>query len=101
MTYPTEITEEIMQKNAHITDESIEKDIAITQAEIETMQQQAEGYRLIADANPSSRDGGSKMAYFRQKAAEQGVVERREFVAFLEALLKARQETGVRKDETV
>ena len=93
MTYPTEITKEILQKNAHITDGHIQKDIADTQAEIATMQQQAKGYRLIADANPSSPDG--KMAYFRQTAAEHGIVERRGFVTFLEALLKVRQETAV------
>jgi hypothetical protein len=93
MTYPTEITEEILQKNAHITDEHIQKDIADTQAEVATMQQQAEGYRLIANANPSSPDG--KMAYFRQTAAEHGIAARQTFIAFLEALLKARRETAV------
>ncbi|MCB1714788.1 MAG: hypothetical protein KDK05_06605 [Candidatus Competibacteraceae bacterium] len=99
MTYPSEITEEVLQKNAHITDEEIQRDIDDTRAEIVSLEQQSEGYQLIADANPSSPDG--KMAYFRQIGAEQGITKRRAFVVFLEALLKARQETTMEEPNEI
>ena len=43
MTYPSEITEEVLQKNAHITDEEIQRDIDDIRAAIVSLQQQSEG----------------------------------------------------------
>lgn len=88
MKYPDIITPNILQENSHLPDSEVEADIKDTEMEIEKMTMEMNGYRLIAEADRGMAEG--KMAAFRQSAREQGISERREFVAFLRRLLEAR-----------
>ncbi len=86
---PEAITDEVLQRTAHIPDSEVEQDIVDTETEIAGLAYLAEGYRLIAEANAGNPEG--KMAAFRQSAAEIGAKERGEFVQFLRRLQQARQ----------
>ena len=68
-------------KNDHIPTSEILKDIADTQAEINQMEREEKGYRQIGD----------RMSIFRADARVSGIAERREFIAKLEDILKARE----------
>lgn len=92
MSYPAIITEKELQDTELIANDVIQKDIQDTKSEIAWMELEAEGYHKIADAKKGMPDG--KMAYFRATATDDGIKERKEFVAFLEKLLVARKEQG-------
>lgn len=86
--YPTEITEATLAKNAHISDEQIQKDIRDTEAEILSFTALQDGERIAAANLPDP--GERRMADFRASVRPQQIEERREFVAFLTAILAAR-----------
>jgi hypothetical protein len=86
--YPTEISEATLAKNAHISDETIRRDIADTEAEILGFTALQEGERIAAANLPDP--GERRMADFRASVRPQQIAERQEFVAFLTLLLEAR-----------
>jgi excinuclease UvrABC helicase subunit UvrB len=69
-----------VDRNAHIPTEEIERDIADTEYEIETMQREEAGYRLVGD----------KLSVYRADARRDGIKRRQEFIAKLRELLKSR-----------
>jgi hypothetical protein len=83
------VTQKTLDNNAHISNEEIARDIAETNKEIENMEIAIKGHKLIASA---SQDALSRMAHFRVDGNQAGVDKRKEFVVFLEALVKARKE---------
>lgn len=86
--YPTEITAAVLAKNAHISDETIRRDIADTEAEVAnfTALLEVEQAASINLPDPHAR----RMAAFRAGARPSQIEERREFIAFLKAILAAR-----------
>jgi len=89
--YPDIITDNILEQNKHITDETIKGDIEDTLAEISVEEVKAESNEAIF--NKPRDPGERKMAAFRMDAARNAVERRRNFVLFLERLLAARQST--------
>lgn len=77
------MTEEssLLARNAHIPTDEIERDIAETEYEIETMTREMEGYRLMTH---------DRMAQFRADARCSGIANRRAFVEKLKRLLNLR-----------
>ena len=61
--YPTEITLEILEKNADITTDEIIKDIKDTEVEIINLEKEVEGYKRIAEATRGTTE--SRIALFR------------------------------------
>jgi len=86
--YPTEITTEVLEKNANITTDEIIKDIKDTELEIINLKKEIEGHKLIAE---STRGSESRMASFRRDTKQSGLNERCEFVQFLQTLLQERK----------
>jgi hypothetical protein len=82
------ISQDTLDKNAHISNEEIERDILDTQREISELTTQIEGYEKLSEAGP---DHERKMAYFRRDGAINGVRERERFIEKLQALLNARK----------
>lgn len=69
------------ERNTHIPTNEIERDIADTRREVEQMEREVEGYRLIGD----------KMSLFRADARLSGIKQRQEFIEKLEAILQVRE----------
>lgn len=86
--YPQEITPTMLAGLANISDDTVARDIRDTEQEIVTLEKEIEGYRLIAEANPSTPRG--KMADFHATSATLRAEERTEFVGFLKRLQEAR-----------
>ena len=59
----------------------IEQDIRDTEAEIQTMQREVEGFRLIGD----------RLSHFKADARQDGIREREAFIAKLKIILSERQ----------
>ncbi len=95
--YPLTITDELLSKNTHISNDQIRQDIKETEIEIHSLEKEIEGYRLIAEARRGQPDG--KMAQFRSDGKRQGLLERKDFVIFLQKFLVARVITEGEKDE--
>ena len=76
--------DDVLARNAHISDEEVLQDIIDTQREISRMQREISGLEMIGD----------RMSHFRADARRSGIRERQEFIAKLEALLKARKENA-------
>jgi hypothetical protein len=72
----------LAERNKDIPTEVIEQDILDTEREIETMEREAAGYRLIGD----------RMSYFRATARENGIEERKAFIKKLQTILSIRKE---------
>jgi len=88
------ITKEDLEKLSHISDGEVKNDIEDTLAEIGQEERKAEAQEILFnnETDPMRR----KMAAFRRDAALDAVKRRKEFVMFLERLLKAREKTGER-----
>ena len=82
MKYPTKITDEMLAKSSHISDEDIEKDIEDTMSEID---------QLLAEYN-LYRETTDRMESFRQLSRLDGVQQRQDFVNFLTAIMDKRKE---------
>jgi hypothetical protein len=93
--YPKEITSDVLEKLANISDDVIAEDIRDTQAELHRLSRELEGHRLIAEANLGSPAG--RMAHFMISGKEREVAKREAFVAFLESVQQARSQSA--KDE--
>lgn len=74
------LTQQQVDRNAHIPTSEIERDISDTEAEIATMRREIEGFRLLGD----------RWSDMRARARETGIEEREAFIAQLRALLTAR-----------
>lgn len=70
----------IAEQNKNIPTDEIKQDILDTQAEIEQMEREIKGFRLIGD----------RMSNFRADAREGGIKSRKEFIEKLEAILEVR-----------
>jgi len=88
--YPTEITEEVLAKASHISDEELERDIFDTRAELHAIKRKAAAYAELADAqaDPMKR----RMSHFRATAGKQSAVRCEKFLTFMEALEAKRKE---------
>lgn len=82
---------EIAERNAHIPDEEILKDIADTEAEILQMEREAEHYSQTPYSAPTAR-----LDHMRAEARRSGIKERQELVGKLRAILDYRQESRER-----
>ena len=71
----------VIDKNAHISDEEIKRDIADTYDDINRWKREIEGYRLIGD----------RMSHFRADARVSYIKEAREFIDKLSGLLANRK----------
>lgn len=80
--YPTKITDEMLAKSSHISDEAIEKDIEDTMSEIDQLLAEYNLYRKTTD----------RMESFRQLSRLDGVQQRQDFVNFLTAIMDKRKE---------
>lgn len=89
--YPTVITAETLEINAHISDALIAQDIVDTQAEVTQLESEMEGYALIAKAQIGTATG--KMAAFWREGKQIWIEELCEFIQFLEALQAKRVST--------
>ena len=74
------MTQESLDRNAHISDDEIRRDIADTRAEIAQMEREITGLELIGD----------RMSDFRAAARREGIRNRYKFIAQLRELLAAR-----------
>ena len=66
--------------NDHISTEEIEQDIADTWAEINTMEREEKGFRIVGD----------RWSVMRADGRLTGIAERKEFIEKLENILKER-----------
>jgi len=71
----------IADKNSDIPTEDIENDIADTQAEIQVMEREIKGFRLLGD----------RWSMMRADSRETGIKERKDFIEKLEAILEVRE----------
>ena len=88
--YPDVITPEILEKTAHKTDDQIQKDIDDTLKEIDDNVDIASAYDIIA--NKSEFPHEQRIVEMKALNIRYRNQERRDFVAFLEKLQKARAE---------
>jgi hypothetical protein len=86
MSKPTD--QQLLKRNAHISDEEIRQDIADTQREIDDLSRQ-QSYRRTGVFNRKDRIENMKI-----QAIGTRVTERKAFVADLEHLLELRQKAG-------
>ena len=70
----------ILDRNANIPTAEIEQDILDTQREIEQMEREAAGFRLIGD----------RMSVFRADARDDGIRRRKDFIEKLRRILDYR-----------
>ena len=93
MKYPDPVTPEMLPKFNHIPTSTIHKDIAETEAEIAQYEKLQEANQIEADnhPNPHMRD----LAQFKADARPYQQAERRDFVAFLNRILAAREKAGL------
>ncbi len=82
--YPTEITDEILHKLSHVSNETIERDIRDTKREIAQLEAEYNLYRNTTD----------RMEHFRQSGRLDGIHQRQEFVNFLLAVMNKRKENS-------
>lgn len=78
-----EYTQEQIKSVAHLSNEEIEKDIADTEAEIYQMEKQIPGHKILAEAGDRYQD-------ILYRAKVDGVVDRKQFIEKLKAILRAR-----------
>lgn len=78
---------EIAERNAHIPDVEILKDIADTEAEIKQMEIEAEHYSKTPLFAPTAR-----LDHMRADNRRDGIRERQDFIKKLQAILDYRQE---------
>lgn len=90
MKYPQEITGEVLEAQAGISDEEIEKDIADTERDMERKELEIEGLETVRNAKRGS--DGWKMASFRVEAARARYLDMLALVTFLRRLLEKRKE---------
>ena len=88
--YPDVITEQALEKASGVTDADIQKDINDTLPEISQHEAIYKAQVIIADN--SEEQHVRRMAQFRADGARIAAQDRRDFVAYLEMLLKARAE---------
>jgi hypothetical protein len=86
------VTEETLKQNALIPDDTIERDIADTQREIEDLRIRADAFDNLWKTGPGHE---AKMAAFRRDNAFIQIRERETFVEKLNALLAKRKEAKI------
>lgn len=80
---------EIIERNAHIPTETIEKDIADTQCEIDELRQRQIAYENLALSGPEHE---RRLYRFRADGIPHMIEERSNFIKKLNELLEARNE---------
>ena len=87
--YPEVITTEVLDGVSHVSDDQIMTDISETKQEIESLEAEIKGLKLIAQARSGTARG--RLPSFLADAKQSGVEDRRDFVRFLQAVLFARK----------
>ena len=82
MKYPTKITDEMLEKISNVSDQTIERDIRDTDAEIDQLVREYDFHKNTTD----------RMESFRQLSRLDGVKQRQDFVNFLTAIMDKRKE---------
>jgi len=88
--YPEEITAAVLLKNAHLSDNEVERDLRDTEAEIKAYDLLADGLNAVANLT-GVPDGEARMNRFRASGYQDRNRDRRAFVAFLNRLTDARR----------
>lgn len=86
--YPTDITDAILAKNAHVSDAEIAMDIRDTEREIFDYERTLAAELELARSHPSPME--RRLADFKAGARSHQIEERQRFVAFLRRLQEAR-----------
>lgn len=90
MSYPTEITEDILKSQEHITDAEIEADLADTLKEIELKKREIVGYKNLDVALAGRAEW--KMNHIKLSVAKDTLKQMEDFCEFLRKLKAARAE---------
>lgn len=78
---------DLLKRNAHISNSTIEKDIKDTKLEINDLELKVKAYGKLSELSSVHE---SKMSAFRRDAALIGIKERQEFIKKLQIILDAR-----------
>lgn len=92
----SEITQEILDKNADISNATIRRDIQDTNVEISALEIELACLRLIAEI--ASMEHRKRMLNFKVVNRQNALQERREFTEFLESLMNTRMDARIKKD---
>lgn len=82
MKYPTKITNEMLEKISNVSDQTIERDIRDTDAEIDQLVREYDFHKNTTD----------RMESFRQLSRLDDIQRRQDFVKFLTAVMDKRKE---------
>ncbi len=82
MKYPTKITDEMLEKISNVSDQTIERDIRDTDAEIDQLVREYDFHKNTTD----------RMESFRQLSRLDDIQRRQDFVKFLTAVMDKRKE---------
>lgn len=86
--YPKIITNEVLQNTAHLTSAEILQDIRDTNAEIAVEKRKIQALSLLTEIDHD------RMTSSRADVYRRGIRDRKDFVEFLEKLLKARGDSA-------
>lgn len=86
--WPTEMTDAAREKNAHLSNEEMVKDIRDTEQEVAGLRQCQKGYEILSRNHLDLNE--RRMYALRDSAAQSSIVERQNFIAFLRMLLADR-----------
>jgi hypothetical protein len=95
--YPTEMTDEIREKNKHVPDEQIITDIRDTLEEIRRIRAVQGAEDIIATEHLDQQE--RRLAQFRADARPHQIRQRQEFVNFLKLILTDRGYNAARMEE--
>lgn len=87
-TYPTVITAALLERFAHLSDDEVRNDLAVTREEISLETARARALSDVAHTTTNALE--RRLMDYRATGLRYAIEDRERFVAFLEALLSAR-----------